>query len=309
MLADHQPRGHRPLIVELSSSSRTLDDEDSLGQHGQEEQEATYEAQHGFAAVPALHGARQTQAAVHAALAAQHAVPAPQASVFADISASPDTRATAAAVQQCGAVAAAALRERATSLSALAPTDIDYGVEPASALATETASPPPDAKRRGLRQGVLIEEVPEEAPPSSKSQRLSAAELVLLCSLHAQDDALAGAWVTAEASAAASAVLECLASMQPRKGAGQGGASANVEQHGSSAGTRPAARHRDERLSAAGQQLILRVMPDVLRLLRPILGNPRELRRQAQGPTHVSPIHFNEGELLVYNAFAAIWHS
>ena len=300
MFADHRPRVHRPLIVELSSSSETADDENSPDQHEQEQQDATHEAQHGFPEVPGLHNARQTQAAVHAALAAQAAVPTPSASVFADVCASPDSFAEA---HRHSAAAAAALGELAMRLTALGAADIDFGAGPAtSAIARggpdTTAAPaqPQDAERRGLRPGVLIEEVTEQAQ-LTELQRLSAAELVLLCATYTQDAALADAWATADTSAAAGEVLDCLASKQTRSLDGRAEASAQVAQQGSSAGTQAAVGHGD--VAAAVQQVIVRALPAVLRLLRPVLGKPRETRRQGQRATHMPPVSFAEGALIV----------
>jgi len=302
MLADHRPRVQRPLIVELSSSE-TPDDEDSSGKHEQEEQDATHGAQHGFPGVPGMHGAGQTQAAVHAALAAQHAVPTPPASVFADVCASPDACAATGETDRHSAAAAAALGELARRLIALAPADIDYGAEPATSVIARggldpaaASAGPSEAERRGLRPGVLIEEVTGDAQQCAEPQRMSAAELVLLCATYAQDAALAGAWVTADASAAATEVLVCLASKQTRTVAGHGEASAHVKQQGSSAGTQAAVGHGD--MPATVQQVIVRALLAVLRLLRPVLGKPRELRRQGQRAAHMPPMKLSEGELI-----------
>ncbi len=301
MLAAHRPRVQRPLIVELSSSEQ--DDEDSPCQHEQEQQDATHEAQHGYPEVPGLHGAGQTPAAVHAALAAQHAVPSPPASVFADVWASPDTCAATAEARRHSAVAAAALGELAARLATLTPADIEFGAQPAtSAVARGGPDPPaasagsPDAERRGLPPGVLIEEVTEEAPSGLQPQRLSAAEVVLLCGTYAQDAALADAWATADTSAAAREVLLCLASTQTMESPGHEEASAQVARQGSSAASKAAVELGD--VPAAVQQVIRRVLPAVLRLLRPVLGKPRELRRQGQRAAHMPPMSFAEGELM-----------
>ena len=300
MLADHRPRVHHPLIVELSSSE-TPDGEDSASRHEQREY-AKHATQRALPELPGAHIAGETRAAMHAALAAQHAVPTPPATVFAAICVSPESPVDAADAQQYRAAAAAALRELATRLTALTPVDLDLGADPATSAVVHggvsRAARSLDDQRRGLRPGVLIEEVTEEAPPEPEPQRLSAAEVVLLCGMHAQDDALAGAWVSADASAAARVVLECLASKQTSMVAGYGEASAHVEQcQGPGAGTQAAVRHGE--IPAAVQQLIVRTLPAVLRLLRPVLGRPRELRLRGQTAAPMPPIRFGEGELIM----------
>ena len=253
--------------------------------------------------LPGSRSAQQTPAAVHAAVKTLHAAPVPSASVFADSYAAAETStATAEAGQHCASAAAAALQELAKMLTMLAPADIDFGTEPAaSALAsvrselTAASSARPAGNRRGLRDGVLIEEVTQEAQSEPQPERLSAAKVVLLCGVYAQDDALAGAWVTADTSAAARGILQSLAGKQASARAGRDGPLTHDEQ-GSNADAQAAVG--SEEAPAAVQRLILRVLPDVLRLLRPTLGKPEELRRQAQTAVHMPPITFNEGELL-----------
>ena len=67
----------------------------------------------------------------------------------------------------------------------------------------------------------------------------------------------------------------------------------HVEQQGSIGCAQAAAgRHGSP---PAVQRLMLKVLPDVLRLLRPSLGKPRELRRQSGAAPRMPPMTFNEG--------------
>ena len=295
MQMQHPPRVRRPLIEELSSTEAPDDEGISA-----REAEAVPEGQHAVLELPSSRRADQTPAAVHAALAAQHAVPTPSASVFADVDAATDSSPAGAEVQRHCAAAAAALRELATRLTVLAPADIDYGTEAAStALAagsapTAAAPAQPEADRRGLRPGVLIEEVTQDAQLDPEPERLLAAEVVLLCGMYAHDDTLAGSWVTAETSTAGRDVLESLVSLQSTAQNKQNGATVRGEELGYSPSTPAAVGH--DGASAALQRLILRVVPDVLRLLRPILGKPKEVRRKVQSAAYMPPMSFDKGE-------------
>ena len=296
-MAEEGPTRARPLIVELSSTDAP--DNHSLAQ----EEVITPTAQRSLSELNLASQPSQTSALVQEAVTAQHAVPVPSAASFPDIDAVAEGTTAAANAKRHSAAAAAALRELSTKLTAIAPSDVDFGPDPASNMLvgglpkSRTASEARHgANRRGLRPGVLIEEVTDEAQPAAAPVRVSAAKTVLLCGLYASDGALASAWVTADTDAAASGALGRLAGMQTTA---QGRESGKVLQSkpleaGDSNETASGTGDVSGAAIAALQRLIFRVLPEVLRQLRPVLGEPRKPGRSTQ--THMPPMTFREGE-------------
>ena len=289
----------RPLIVELSSTDAP-DDSDGTP-HDEEDAPA---AQHSLQELT-LTQQPSHAAAVEEAVTGQHAVPMPLAAAFTQLDAAAEGVTPTVDSQQHSIAAAAALRSLGIKLAAVVPSDIDFGPKPAanalmsrrpnSASATDAE---PTANRRGLRSGVLIEEVTDEAKLGAEQLRVSAAEVVLLCALYAADNSLASTWVSADTNAASRSALGCLAGKQAMEHGRRNGEVPHAQLLRGNEGAGSDAGAADEAALLNIQRLIMRVLPEVLRLLRPLLGEPRKLSRQTKAQTHMPPITFKEGDPL-----------